>query len=86
MNMVEILKEEMNKSPKETCENTNKQYKEMNKTIQDLKCESVRRIIRNSKLRKIGKSKTQKDEQESQRQDSPTEYKRWRRHCQALKT
>jgi hypothetical protein len=24
MNMVEILKEEMNKSPKETCENTNK--------------------------------------------------------------
>lgn len=76
MNMVEILKEEMNKSPKETCENTNKQYKEMNKTIQDLKCESVRRIIRKSKLRKIGKSKTQKDEQESQRQDSPTEYKR----------
>jgi len=35
--MIEVLKEEMNKSLQELHENTNKGWKEMNKTIQDLK-------------------------------------------------
>lgn len=39
MKMIEVFKEEMNKSLKEIQENTNKQFKEMNKTVQDLKME-----------------------------------------------
>jgi hypothetical protein len=38
INMIEVLKEDMNKSLKEIYENTNK-WKEMNKIIQDLKLE-----------------------------------------------
>ena len=37
--MIEAFKEEMNKSLKEIQENTIKQVKEMNKTVQDLKME-----------------------------------------------
>jgi hypothetical protein len=37
--MIDILKEEMNKFLKETYENTSKQLKEINKTVQDLKME-----------------------------------------------
>ena len=39
MNVTEIFKEEMNKSPKEINENTNKQWKEKNKKVQSLKVE-----------------------------------------------
>ena len=38
-NMIEVLKEEITKSLKDIYENTNKQWKEMNKTVQDLKVE-----------------------------------------------
>ena len=37
--MIKFIKEEMNQSLKEDYENTNKQWEEMNKTIQDLKQE-----------------------------------------------
>ena len=37
--MIDILKEEMNKFLKEIYENTSKQLKEINKTVQDLKME-----------------------------------------------
>jgi hypothetical protein len=36
MNMIEVLKEEINKSLKEIYENTNKEWKKMSKTVQDL--------------------------------------------------
>lgn len=39
MNVTEIFKEEMNKSPKEINENTNKQWREKNKKVQSLKVE-----------------------------------------------
>lgn len=37
--MMEILKEEMKKSLKEIYKKANKQWKEMNRTVQDLKVE-----------------------------------------------
>lgn len=40
MNMIEILKEEMNKVFKEIHGYTNRQWKEMSKTLQDLKVET----------------------------------------------
>lgn len=39
--MIDVLKEEKNESLKEIYENTNKQWKGKNKTIQDLKVEIV---------------------------------------------
>lgn len=39
MNLMEIFKEEMDKSSKEIYENTNKQWKKINKTVQDLEGE-----------------------------------------------
>lgn len=39
MNMIEAIKEEINKSLKEIQGNTNKQVKEMDITVQDLKVE-----------------------------------------------
>lgn len=37
MNKIEFLRMEINKSPKTTQENTNKEYKEINKTVPNLK-------------------------------------------------
>lgn len=44
--MIEVLKEELTKSFKEIYENTNKPWKKMNKTVQDLKVEieSIKKI------------------------------------------
>ena len=39
MNMIEFLKEEMNKAHKEIYRNVNKEYREINKRVQDLKVE-----------------------------------------------
>lgn len=39
MNMIKFLKEKIKKSLKEIQENTDKQQKEMNKTVEDLKLE-----------------------------------------------
>jgi predicted nucleotide-binding protein (sugar kinase/HSP70/actin superfamily) len=79
-NMTEVLKEEMTKSLKEVYENTNKQWKEMNKTVQDLKVEieSIKKTQRegNVEINNLGTP---------QRQASPTEYKKREGDSQALK-
>lgn len=81
MDMKEVLKEEMNKSPKEIQENTSKQQKEMNKTVQQLNVE-----IESTKKTQIEESiEIQELEQVPQRQASLTEYKKWKRESQALK-
>lgn len=57
MDVIEVPKEEMYQSLRETYENTNKQGKEMNKTVQDLKVEieSAKKTLPHGYLkRKIG--------------------------------
>lgn len=54
MNMIESHKEEANKSLKENCENT--EWKEMNKTFQDLKVEQ-RSIKKTQEIYKLGLDK-----------------------------
>ena len=51
VNMMELLKEEINKSLKEIHENTDKQQKEMNKAVQVLKVEIE--LIKISKVKEI---------------------------------
>jgi hypothetical protein len=53
MNMTEVIKEKMNKSLKEIYGNINEQWKEMNKTMQDMKMEIE--SIKKTKLREIWK-------------------------------
>ena len=55
MNMTEVIKEKMNKSLKEIYGNINEQWKEMNKTMQDMKMEIE--SIKKTKLREIWKWK-----------------------------
>lgn len=81
MDMKEVLKEEMNKSLKGIQENTSKQQKEMNETVQQLNVE-----IESTKKTQIEESiEIQELEQVPQRQASLTEYKKWKRESQALK-
>lgn len=70
--MKEVLKEEMNKSLKGIQENTSKQQKEMNETVQQLNVE-----IESTKKTQIEESiEIQELEQVPQRQASLTEYKK----------
>lgn len=72
MDMKEVLKEEMNKSLKGIQENTSKQQKEMNETVQQLNVE-----IESTKKTQIEESiEIQELEQVPQRQASLTEYKK----------
>lgn len=47
MNMIKVLKEEISKFLKEFYGSTNKQWKEMNKTVQDLKMNLLKKKNRN---------------------------------------
>jgi hypothetical protein len=44
--MIEVLKEKINKSLKEMQETTNKQWREMNTSVQELAMENSNRILK----------------------------------------
>lgn len=79
MDMTGVFIEKINKS---LC--TSKWWKEMNKTVQDLKVKNE--SIKKTQLRKFGNENINKDEQEPQRETSPMEYKRQKNESQTSKT
>ena len=76
--MEEVTKKETQKSLKEEKGNTNKQRKELNKTILDLKIE-----VETTKI--LQRETTLEIENLEKMQISTTEFKRWKKESQRLK-
>lgn len=84
MNMTEVLKEEINKSHKEIHEYTNKQWKKMNKTVQDLKME--RKSVKKTQTKVSMETRNVETQTGTSETSLINKFKRCKRESQTLKT